>query len=241
MDVSKCHVQPFAHIHHQFIYKVNVKYFCFMHNMTYNSENNKLVYREYGRNVQRLVEQAVLIENREKRNQAAYAIIALMGQMHPHLKNIEEFRHKLWDQLYAISDFKLDIDAPYPKPTREQVRQQPEKIEYPQERIRFKHYGKNVENLIAKAIKMPPGEKRLAFAKVIAGYMKMVYRNWNQEHVNDEIIKNDLSTLSKGVLDLSDDTTLSAPKTTPNKKRKRIMKNGNGYHNGNHKRRYRDR
>jgi len=216
-----------------------------MHNMTYNSENNKLVYKEYGRNVQRLVEQAVLIENREKRNQAAYAIIGLMGQMHPHLKNIEEFRHKLWDQLYAISDFKLDIDAPYSTPTRDQVRQLPEELPYPQERIRFKHYGKNVENLIAKAVKMPPSKKRLAFAKVIAGYMKMVYRNWNQEHVNDEIIKNDLSTLSKGVLDLSDDTTLSAPKTTMPKKRKRMTKGGNGggngYYHQNNKRRYRDR
>ena len=191
----------------------------YLHNMPYNTDFNKLVYKEYGRNIQRLIEGVVEIEDRNKRNQAAYAIIHLMGQMHPHLKNIEEFRRKLWDQLYALSDFKLEIDGPYDKPTREEVGQKPIKLDYPQQdRMKFKHYGKNVESLIAKAVEMEDPAKKMAFAKVIAGYMKMVYKSWNQDFVNDELIKSDLLSMSQGELNLLEEYNVVTPKANRTKR-----------------------
>lgn len=206
----------------------------YLHNMPYNTDFNKLVYKEYGRNIQRLIEGVVEIEDRNKRNEAAYAIIHLMGQMHPHLKNIEEFRRKLWDQLYAISDFKLDIDGPYDKPAREEVGQKPTRLDYPQDRMKFKHYGKNVESLIAKASKMEDPAKKMAFAKVIAGYMKMVYKSWNQDFVNDELIKSDLLSMSQGELNLLEEYNVVTPKA--NRTKRNNYSSGGGYSNSHQSR-----
>lgn len=206
------------------------------HNISYNTTYNRLIFKEYGRNVQRLVEYAITLEDRNHRNQVAKAIITLMGQMHPHLRNVEEFRHKLWDQLHALSNFELDIDSPYPIPKFEDVYLQPVDLPYPQTRIRYKHYGKNVENLINKAVTMQDEAKRLSFARVIAGYMKMVYRSWNRDGLSDEIIKNDLSTLSGGVLDLSDEQYLQSNKSS--RKKKRSSKGSTSGRNSHKKRNY---
>ena len=189
-------------------------------NMEYNTQNEQLIFKEYGRNIQRLVKEAIEIEDRDKRNAFANAIIALMGQLHPHLRNIEEFRFKLWHQLYILSDFKLDIDGPYPKPTREEVRLKTGDMPYPQQRIKYKHYGKNIENLIKKAVEMEDPDKQLAMAKVIANYMRMVYKSRSNESVNEEIIKNDLRILSDGILNIEQNDYISMPKN--NRKRKKI-------------------
>ncbi len=195
-------------------------------NMIYNTQQTHLVFKEYGRNIQQLIGYAIDLEDRRERSELCKAILNLMGQMHPHLRNIEEFRHKLWYQLHTIADFKLDIDGPYPIPTPEEVIKVTGEVPYPQERIRFKHYGKNVEVLVAKAMKMEDLDKRHEFAKVIANYMKMVYRNWNRENVNDELIKNDLRLLSNNLLSLDESTVIEVPKQSNNN-------NNNGRNNNN--------
>ena len=177
--------------------------------MEYNTVREKLILVEYGRHVKRIVDNCVNIPDRERRNQTAREIIELMGQLNPHLRNVEDFRHKLWDHLFMISEFKLDVDSPYPKTTKSQIIEKPEPLEYPQSRIKFRHYGKNVEALVEKAKKVPEEDKKAAFAQCIGNYMKLTYQNWNKENTNDEIIKNDLRLMSKGELTLSVEDNIS--------------------------------
>ncbi len=172
--------------------------------MDYNSSRSKLVLKEYGRHVQLIVENCLKEKDKEKRNQFAKEIIELMGQLNPHLRNVEDFRHKLWDHLFIMSDYKLKVDSPYPIKEREEIEKKPAKLPYPQSRIKFKHYGKNVESLIAKAIKTEDPEKQAGFTQCIGNFMKMVYQNYSRDVVNDETIKSDVKLLSKGQLKLTD-------------------------------------
>src|SRR5688572_24253629 len=178
--------------------------------MDYNSGRSKLVLKEYGRHVQMIVENCMKQKDRDKRNQFAKEIIELMGQLNPHLRNVEDFRHKLWDHLFIMSDYQLDVDSPYPIKGREEIEKKPEKLPYPQSRIRFKHYGKNVEALVAKAAKMADPDKQADFTQCIGNFMKMVYQNYSKDGVNDETIKSDLKLLSKGKLQLSDDQDINS-------------------------------
>lgn len=178
--------------------------------MDYNSGRSKLVLKEYGRHVQMIVENCMKEKDREKRNQFAKEIIELMGQLNPHLRNVEDFRHKLWDHLFIMSDYQLDVDSPYPVKGREEIEKKPERLPYPQSRIRFKHYGKNVEALVAKAAKTEDQEKQAGFTQCIGNFMKMVYQNYSKDAVNDETIKSDLKLLSKGKLQLSDDQDINS-------------------------------
>src|SRR6185369_8826623 len=109
---------------------------------------------EYGRNIQRMIEFAIKIEDREERNQAAKAIVAVMGYLNPQLQNVVDFKHKLWDHLFIISDFKLDVDSPYPIPPKETLKVKPQRIPYPNAKIRYKYYGKTMENMIRKISEM---------------------------------------------------------------------------------------
>lgn len=178
--------------------------------MVYNSQRNHLVIREYGRNVQKLIEYATSVKDKEERNKVVKEIINLMGQMNPAYRNIEEFKHKLWDHLYMISDFKLDADSPYPQPDKKVLKSKPKKVGYAQHKLKFKHYGRNVELMIEKARKMEDEEKKQAFVEVIGNYMKMVYRNWNKESVGDELIKNDLAMMSQNELAIADNSNLDS-------------------------------
>ncbi len=178
--------------------------------MDYNSNRNKLVLKEYGRHVQKIVEACVEIKDREKRNIFAKELIELMGQLNPHLRNVEDFRHKLWDHLFIMSDYKLDVDSPYPIKDRAEIEKRPARLHYPQSRIKYKHYGKNVETLVAKAIKTEDPEKQAGFTQCIGNFMKLVYQNWSKENVNDETIKNDLRLLSKGALVISDEQDINS-------------------------------
>ena len=177
--------------------------------MEYNTEREKIELLEYGRHVQRLVEKCLSIEDRDKRNQMARELIELMGQLNPALRNVEDFRHKLWDHLFIMSDFKLDADSPYPKTTRALVEKKPEPLPYPQGKIKHRHYGKKVDLLVAKAILEEDPEKRQAFAQTIGNYMKLVYLNWTKENTNDDIIKNDLRILSDDKLRLGLEDNIS--------------------------------
>lgn len=178
--------------------------------MDYNSSRSKLVLKEYGRHVQKIVENCVQEPDRDKRNKFAKEIIELMGQLNPHLRNVEDFRHKLWDHLFIMSDFKLDVDSPYPIKARAEIEKRPKPLPYPQSRIKYKHYGKNVEALVAKAITTEDAEKKAGFTQCIGNFMKLVYQNWSKDEVNNETVKNDIRLLSKGQLQISDDQDIDS-------------------------------
>jgi|GEM_PF-447260 len=196
--------------------------------MEYNTSQTMLIFREYGRNIQKLVEYAVEVEDDEKRNAIVNYIIGLMGQMNPHLKNVEQFRHKLWDHIFMISQFKLEADNPYPD--FEPIHQEDiPRLPYPKSNLRFKHYGKNVEQLIDKAVAMEDLDKQKEFAKIIGNYMKMVYRNNNSDNVDDETIREDLHFLSEGQLQLDDSSNLDRlSRSNRNKNKKHSNENSSG-------------
>ena len=172
-------------------------------NMEYNTTRNHLTIREYGRHIQKMVEYVLTLEDREKRQKNAYALIELMGFLNPHLKNVEDFRHKLWDHLFLISDFKLDVDSPYPIPTRETLKARPNRLGYPKRYPRYNHLGKNIEIVIDKALQEEDVEKRQGFANAIAYYMKLTYSNWHKELVHDDNIQTELSAITKGELEFN--------------------------------------
>ncbi|MEO6405307.1 MAG: DUF4290 domain-containing protein [Ferruginibacter sp.] len=171
--------------------------------MEYNTTRNHLIIKEYGRHIQKMVEHTLTVEDKETRQQNAYAIIELMGFLNPHLKNVEDFRHKLWDHLFLISDFKLDVDSPYPIPTRETLKARPEQLRYPKKYPRFNHLGKNIEVVIDKALKEENPEKKQGFANAIAYYMKLTYSNWHKELVHDDAIQQELSRITSGELEFN--------------------------------------
>ncbi len=169
-------------------------------NMEYNTTRNHLTMREYGRHVQKMVEHILTIEDPERRQGNAQAVIELMGFLNPHLKNVEDFRHKLWDHLFLIADFKLDVKSPYPIPTRETLKAKPHPLPYPKRYPKFSHLGKNLEVIINKALKEENPEKRLGFANAIAYYMKLAYNNWHKELVHDDAIQSELTGITDGQL-----------------------------------------
>jgi len=157
--------------------------------------------KEYGRHIQRMVEYVLTIEDRQKRQQQAQVVIELMGTLNPHLKNVEDFRHLLWDHLFFVSDFKLDVDCPYPIPTKETYKLKPDPLPYPKRKPRYNHLGKNLEIVIDKALKEENPEKRAGFANSIAYYMKLAYSNWHKELVHDDGIRAELNTITNGQLE----------------------------------------
>jgi len=189
--------------------------------MDYNTSRSTLIFKEYGRNIQELINDTVKIERVEKRQQVAEYIVSLMSQMNPQFRNIEQFRQKLWDHLFKISLYKLEVDSPYPVKEGDLIDLNHKRLEYPQSKLKFKHYGKNVETLITKAIAMEDREKQIEFTKVIGNYMKMVYKNWNQEHVDDDQIIEDLKILSNNKLILTEDSNLDKLSRSNRNKTKR--------------------
>lgn len=171
--------------------------------MEYNTTRNYLIMREYGRHIQKMVEYLLSIKDKEERQRNAYAVIELMGFLNPHLKNVEDFRHKLWDHLFLISDFKLDVESPYPLPTRETLKAKPQVLRYPKKYPKFNHLGKNIEIVLDKALKEENPEKKQGFANAIAYYMKLTYSNWHKELVHDENIQTELSEMTDGQLEFN--------------------------------------
>jgi len=166
--------------------------------------------KEYGRNIQYLVQHAQKTENPEERATLVQDIIELMGTLNPALRNVEDYRHKLWDHIFMISKFELDVESPYPIPDQESLRRKNMKLEYPRERVHFRHYGKYVEAMIKKAISMEDPEKKAEYTLIIGNYMKLVYQNWNRENVDNEQIRADISFLSQGKLVLEDIANLDS-------------------------------
>jgi hypothetical protein len=200
--------------------------------MEYNTSLPKMIIPEYGRNIQKMIDFAITVKDKEERNRVARAIIDVMGQLNPHLRDVTDFKHKLWDHIFIISDFKLDVDSPYPKPTAETFQTKPDRVLYPSNDIRYKHYGKTVERIIAKAKDYPEGDERNALVEQIANLMKRSYLTWNRDSVNDEVILKQLDELSKGQLKLADPSTLRSTQTfvprTPSTNRDRDKKKSSG-------------
>ncbi|OFY87273.1 MAG: hypothetical protein A3F72_17400 [Bacteroidetes bacterium RIFCSPLOWO2_12_FULL_35_15] len=199
--------------------------------MEYNTSLPKMIIPEYGRNIQKMIDFAITVADREERNKVARAIIDVMGQLNPHLRDVTDFKHKLWDHLFIISEFNLDVDSPYPKPTPETFQTKPDRVLYPSNDIRYKHYGKTVERIIAKAKEYPDGEEKAALTEQIANMMKRSYLTWNRDSVNDEVILKQLEELSNGELTLADPSALRSTQTfvprTPSTNRDRDKKKQN--------------
>jgi hypothetical protein len=171
--------------------------------MEYNSNREFLNMREYGRHIQRMVQQVVAIEDPIKRQQQAQVLIELLGLLNPHLKNVEDFRHMLWDHLFIISDFKINVESPYPIPERETFWQKPDPLPYPKRKPKYNHLGKNLELVINKALEEKDAEKKLGFSNSIAYYMKLAYNNWHKENIHDENIRAELTAITNGELDFT--------------------------------------
>ncbi len=198
--------------------------------MEYNTARDHLIIPEYGRNIQKMVDYAITIEDKEKRTKTANAIIVSMAQMNPSIKDTIDFKRVLWDHLYMISNFKLDVDSPFPPPSQEELNRKPDRLAYNDKNIVLRHYGKNIINIIKKACEYEEGDEKQALIIAIANQMKKSYLKWNRESVNDLTIGKHMSELSGGKLILPEDAQLIAiseviqrPK---NKKRKMSSKGG---------------
>lgn len=159
--------------------------------------------REYGRHIQKMIEHVLTIKDDERRQQNTFAVIELMGFLNPHLKNVDDFRHKLWDHLFLISDFKLEVSSPYPIPTRETLKGKPKPLPYPKRHPKFSHLGRNLEDIIQKGLKEENPDKRLGFANAVAYYMKLAYNNWHKELVHDDAIQSELNIITEGQLEFT--------------------------------------
>jgi hypothetical protein len=199
-------------------------------NFDYNTTRSDLILAEYGRNVQNMVKYIIDLPTKEERNKYAQAVIDLMGFLNPHLRDVADFKHKLWDHLHIISDFKIDVDSPYPKPSPEAAAVRPAHIGYPQQKIRYKHYGKTVEKLIDKTIEEENPERKAAMVQGVANFMKMAYVQWNKDNVADEVILKNLRELSNGKLELEENMNLQKVEFRPQNNR---SNNNRGRNNNN--------
>ena len=170
--------------------------------LEYNAERPHLIIPEYGRHLQKLIEQAVALEDRNERNKAAKYIIGVMGGLNPHLRDVPDFQHKLWDQIFIMSDFKLDVDSPYPTPSREVLNVKPGPMAYPQNYPKYRFYGNNIKYMIDVANSWEDGEMKNALIIVIANHMKKSYLSWNKDTVKDDVIFEHLLELSGGKINL---------------------------------------
>lgn len=178
--------------------------------MEYNSKKEELIIPEYGRNIQAMIRYARELPNRAERQAFIEEIVILMMQMHPQNRNLEDYRDKMWKHVFRIAEYNLDVMPPNGEiPRPEDSRKKPEKVPYPTKETKFRHYGHNVQRLVAKALQMEEGPKKEGFVQVIGSYMKLAYKTWNREHyVSDDIIIDDLEHLSGGKLKLLEDASL---------------------------------
>lgn len=207
-------------------------------NLEYNTEREHLIIPEYGRHMQKMINYAKSLETKEERNKVAKGIIAVMGNMQPHLRDVADFQHKLWDQLFIMSNFELDADSPYEIPTKEIYEERPESLEYPQNFPKYRFYGNNIKTMIDVANTWEDGDLKEALTYTIANHMKKCFLNWNKDTVEDAVIFNHLFELSGGKIDLknseeslTDATALMRSKTkfssNSNTKKSHHKKNSN--------------
>ncbi|UBM63320.1 DUF4290 domain-containing protein [Candidatus Sulfidibacterium hydrothermale] len=201
--------------------------------MEYNTARDKMAIPEYGRNIQKMVQHVVQIEDRKERTAAAKRVVEIMANMHPQVREVSDYMHKLWDHLYFISDFKLDVDSPYPPPEKEAISRRPEKLHYSENHIRFKHYGKHLENMIKYVSGLEDGPEKKELTLMIANQMKRAYLNWNRDSVSDKMILSQLEELSNGKLKLDDDVQLIPTNEVLSGSRNKKKKNNQNKNNNN--------
>ena len=204
-----------------------------METLQYNTKRTQLVIPEYGRHVQLMINQIMETQNREERNKMAKAVIGIMGNMNPHLRDVPDFQHKLWDQLFIMSNFELDVDSPYEKPQKEVLEQKPDRLTYPQRNPKYRFYGNNIKSMINVAVNWEDGDLKNALVYNIANHMKKCFLNWNKDTVQDEVILNHLVELSDNKLKVKEE---DLPLTDASEFLKIRSKNSNGSKN-NHKQR----
>jgi hypothetical protein len=205
--------------------------------MDYNSKRKKMPLPEYGRNIQNMVDYLLTLEDKEERNRAAQTVIDVMGNLNPHLRDIADFKHKLWDHIAIMADFKLDIDYPYNPPSPALLTEKPKRVRYPQHSIKYKHYGFSMEEIIREASNYEDGEQKEVLIGLIANHMKKSYLTWNKDAVADDKIMLDLNELSRGQLyreglELAESKSIvSKPKNKKPTNNKNYKKNNNGKYN----------
>ncbi|MDO6676457.1 DUF4290 domain-containing protein [Tenacibaculum sp. 1_MG-2023] len=172
--------------------------------LEYNSKRSKLIIPEYGRHIQKLVNHCIALEDKEERNTMAKAIIDVMGNLQPHLRDVPDFKHKLWDQLHIMADFELDVDSPYETPSKEELQEAPDRLPYPKSASKYRFYGTNIQTMIDVALTWEEGEMKEALVFTIANHMKKCFLNWNKDTVDDNVIFNHLYELSDGRIDIRD-------------------------------------
>mgnify|MGYP000288603766 FL=1 len=170
--------------------------------LQYNTQRSPLRIPEYGRHIQKMVDQALDQPDKQERNKMANAIIGVMGNLNPHLRDVPDFQHKLWDQLFIMSDFSLDVDSPYPIPEKEVLAARPDPLSYPQNFPKYRFYGNNIKRMIDAAVTFSDGDQKDALIYVIANHMKKCFLNWNKDTVEDTVIFNHLFEISNGQIDL---------------------------------------
>lgn len=185
--------------------------------MEYNTQLPKLEIPEYGRNIQVMIDHCITIEDREERNKCARAIIQIMGQLNPHLRDISDFTHKLWDHLFVISKFRLDVDSPYPRPSPESFTTKPAQVPYPASKIKYKHYGKTIERIIDVAKTYEEGPEKKELSRLIANHLKKSYVNWNKDSVTDDIIFKQFREMTNNELDIDETSALTHANELKNK------------------------
>jgi len=180
--------------------------------MQYNTTRGKLLLPEYGRNVQNMIRHAMEIENREERQRAAQAIIEVMGQLNPHLRDVDDFRHKLWTHLFIMSDFQLDVDSPYEIPKKEMLDEKPQSMEYPKSRIRYGHYGQYTQKILESAKDIESEEEREYMTSKMGNFMKRQFLSHNNSAVENNVIAEQLNELSQGTLKIENPDELITTK-----------------------------
>ncbi len=206
--------------------------------MEYNTQLPKLEIPEYGRNIQVMIDHCVTIEDREERNKCARAIIQIMGQLNPHLRDIADFTHKLWDHLFLISKFQLDVDSPYPKPNAETFTTKPKTVSYPANKIRYKHYGKTIERIIDVAKTYQEGPEKKELSRLIANHLKKSYVNWNKDSVTDDVIFKQFKEMTNNELVIDESAALTHANELRNKNHNNQMPitvNAGGNNKNRHK------
>ena len=205
-----------------------------METLQYNTKKTQLIIPEYGRHVQLMINQIMETQDRDERNKMAKAVIGIMGNMNPHLRDVPDFQHKLWDQLFIMSNFELDVDSPYEKPQKEVLAQKPERLAYPQRNPKYRFYGNNIKSMINVTSNWEDGDLKNALVYNIANHMKKCFLNWNKDTVQDEVILNHLFELSDNKLKVSEE---DLPLTDSSEFLKIRHKNGNGSNKNNQKQR----
>lgn len=181
------------------------------YNLEYNSDRPLMIIPEYGRHIQKLVDYCIALESDEERKKMANAIVDVMGNLQPHLRDVPDFKHKLWDQLFIMSKFELNVEGPYGTPDKLELEAKPEPLPYPKMASKYRFYGHNIQTMIKVALSWDEGELRTALIFNIANHMKKCYLNWNKDTVDDAVIFKHLKDLSNGSFDLTEsDEVLSS-------------------------------